>query len=132
MLQSRRGPKTAYYATLKKTKCHATIITRTRTVNPKTGEPTNTEMRWTGIVGFVQAKQAPQGNQVVVTDAWILTDQPLTDKSEVHAAGKAYTVLQLTQLDAYSIATLKAVTPATVYAETHDYLAQVVGLECQA
>lgn len=109
---SSRGPKTAFYRTLLKHRKQATIITRTRTIDPATGVPTVVEARWSGTVAFVLANQAPRNDQVVVTDAWAITDQPLSDKSEIHVDGKAYTVLKLFDQDAYKIATLKAAAPA--------------------
>ena len=105
------------YSLIKQHNKLATIITRTRVVDRLTGVPTLTEQRWHGSVGFVPSSQMPRNDQVVVADAWVLTDQPLEDKSEIHCAGKAYTVLKLTNFDGYSVAALKAAAPATVYCE---------------
>lgn len=110
-----RGRNTAFYRTVQKHRKIATILTRTITIDPATGVPTISEIKWTGPLGFVQANQMPRNDQIVVTDAWVLTDQPLEDKSEIHVAGMAYTVLKLTILDSYNVAALKAVAPAEVH-----------------
>lgn len=94
----------------------ATLITRTVTgLNRLTGERTFTEQRWTGVVGFVPFHQLPRFDQVVVADAWFITDQPVQDKTEIHCKGRCYVVVKQSTFDEYTVIAAKAATMG----ETH-------------
>lgn len=112
---------THIYSALRRHGKHATLVDRTRTVDRLTGMPTLTEQRWSGTVGFVPNIRQPREGDVVVADAWILTEQPLRDDTEVNCEGKAYRVLKLTTFDGYNVASLKAAAPAGVYCDLNSY-----------
>ena len=99
----------------------ATLILRTSVIDRVTGIPAITEQKWSGQVGFVEHLQQPRNDQIVASDAWLLTDQSLHDKTEVHCRGKAYKVIKLAQFDGYSVASLAAVAPADVHLSFANY-----------
>lgn len=97
------------YLLLQRYGVDATLITRTVTgINRLTGERTFTEQRWSGVVGFIPYHQLPRADQVVVADAWVITDQPVQDKTEIHCKGKCYIVTKHATFDEYTVIAAKA------------------------
>lgn len=92
----------------------ATLVTRAVTaIDRKTGVKTFTEQRWTGNVGFIPYHQLPRADQVVVAEAWLVTDRVIQDKTEVHCRGKCYVVVKLAEFGSYRVAALKAAAPGS-------------------
>lgn len=112
---------THIYSALRRHAKRATLVDRIRTVDRLTGVPTLTEQHWSGTVGFVPNMRQPREGDVIVADAWILTERPLRDDTEVNCEGKAYRVLKLTVFPGYNVASLKAAAPASVYCDLNNY-----------
>lgn len=97
------------YLLLQRYGVDATLITRTVTgINRLTGERVFTERCWSGVVGFIPYHQLPRTDQVVVADAWFITDQPVQDKTEIHCKGRCYVVVKHAVFDEYTIIAAKA------------------------
>lgn len=118
------------YSLLRRFGVVASLITRSSSTDLLTGERSVTENVWTGDVVFVPGSQMPRPDQVDVTDAWVLTDQPVTPKTEVHCRGKAYSILKIIDHHHYRALVLKAVSPSEVHLTLrshHEFADEVSG-----
>jgi hypothetical protein len=85
-----------------------TIVRRTAvSVDRLTGQRLVTEQRWTGVAGFIPYRAMPRKDQVVVVDAWFITDQQILDKDELHCMGGAYGAVGISQFDNYCVVAAK-------------------------
>jgi hypothetical protein len=115
--------RTQLYALFRRYGKEVTLITRSRTVNALTGEVGVTETKWTGTAGHVPYQALGQlPSEVVVADAWFITDQIVTTETEIICGTLAYKVLKVHQFDMYAIVAAKAAGPAAHYAEVrHEF-----------
>ena len=110
----------------------ATLITRRVTgINHITGERTVVEQRWSGVVGFVPYNQLPRHDQIVVADAWFITDQPVQDKTEFHCKGKCYITVKVADFDEYKVVSAKAAAPGETHLAVradHEFVDEMQGI----